>query len=236
MTPPYTGDALKCKKFMKIQIESNILRNLFQNVYFINGTAYAGKSTMVRLLAEKYDGICCGENYHDVLMGAIDAAHQPNLSYFETMSGWQEFISRTPEEYDAWIAGCGREAAELEIIQLLRLCGQGKKIFVDTNISPEILREIAPWNHVAILLSPQWMSVERFFDRPDPEKQFIYQKLLEAPDPEAAMANYRKCLEKINSPEHYRELAECGFFTHLRTEDGTIEGTVEVLEKHFGLI
>ena len=25
----------------------------FENVYFINGTAYAGKSTMVKLLAEK---------------------------------------------------------------------------------------------------------------------------------------------------------------------------------------
>ena len=32
----------------------------FPNAYFINGTAYAGKSTMVQLLAEKYGGICCG--------------------------------------------------------------------------------------------------------------------------------------------------------------------------------
>ena len=86
---------------MKIEIESNIIRYLLKNVYFLNGTAYAGKSTMVKLLAEKYDGICCGENYHDQLMDAIDPVHQPNLSYFETMSGWQEFISRTPEEYEA---------------------------------------------------------------------------------------------------------------------------------------
>lgn len=78
---------------MKIELESNILRHLFRNVYFINGTAYAGKSTMVKLLAQNHDGICCGENYHDVLMGAIDSVHQPNLSYFDTMSGWQEFIS-----------------------------------------------------------------------------------------------------------------------------------------------
>ena len=27
----------------------------YNNVYFINGTAYAGKSTMVKLLAEKYN-------------------------------------------------------------------------------------------------------------------------------------------------------------------------------------
>ena len=37
----------------------------FNNVYFINGTAYAGKSTMIKLLAGKYDGIACEENYHD---------------------------------------------------------------------------------------------------------------------------------------------------------------------------
>ena len=37
----------------------------FENAYFINGNAYAGKSTMIHLLAEKYHGICCEENYHD---------------------------------------------------------------------------------------------------------------------------------------------------------------------------
>lgn len=29
----------------------------FNNVYFFNGSAYAGKSTMVKRLAEKYDGV-----------------------------------------------------------------------------------------------------------------------------------------------------------------------------------
>ena len=37
----------------------------FNNVYFFNGSAYAGKSTMVKRLAEKYDGIACEENYHE---------------------------------------------------------------------------------------------------------------------------------------------------------------------------
>ena len=35
----------------------------FENVYFINGTTYAGKSTMVTRLARKYGGIACEENY-----------------------------------------------------------------------------------------------------------------------------------------------------------------------------
>lgn len=53
----------------------------FDNVYFFNGSAYAGKSTMVKRLAEKYDGIACEENYHEALMDSIDYEEFPNLGY-----------------------------------------------------------------------------------------------------------------------------------------------------------
>ena len=217
-------------------IESNLLKNLFRNVYFVNGTAYAGKSTMVRLLAEKYDGICCRENYHDELMWLIDPAHQPALSYFDTMSGWQEFISRTPDEYDSWFVNVGKEAAHLEIIKLIQLSATGRKIFVDTNIGVELLKEISDYHRVAIMLSPQWTSVNRFFDRPDSEKQFLYQKLLEAPNPEGAIANFRKCLEKINSREHFDEFANSGFYVLQRDDNRTIEESLNLLERHLGLL
>lgn len=218
-----------------MQIADNILKSLLQNCYFIVGTAYAGKSTMVRLLAQRHDGIECGENYHDVLMEATDPVHQPNLGYFQTMGSWHEFVSRTPEDYVAWLDGTSREAAELELVQLLRLSQSGKKIFVDTNISLEQLKKIALWDHVAVLLSPQSLSVERFFDRPDAEKQFLYRQIIEGPDPEQTMANFRACVALANSPERYAAFAESGFFTHLRTDESTIEGTLAVLEAHFGL-
>ena len=34
-----------------MNIGNNILRHYLQNAYFITGTAYAGKSTMVKMLA-----------------------------------------------------------------------------------------------------------------------------------------------------------------------------------------
>lgn len=218
-----------------MEISDNILRQLLKNCYFLNGTAYAGKSTMVRLLAQRHDGIECGENYHDVLMEATDPVHQPNLGYFQTMGSWHEFVSRSPEEYVAWMRGTAQEASELEIIQLLRLSQSGKKIFVDTNISPERLKKIALWDHVAILLSPQSLSVERFFDRPDPEKQFLYRQITEGPDPEGTMANFRACMALANSPERYEAFANSGFFTFLRTEKSTVEEELAVLEEHFKL-
>lgn len=220
---------------MKIEIENNIIRHLLKNVYFINGTAYAGKSTMVKVLAQKHNGICCGENYHDVLMGIVDPVVQPNLAYFDTMSGWQEFFGRLPEEYAAWIVGVSREAAEMEIALLLGLATQGKKIFVDTNIPLDILKEISDYHHIAIMLSPQSMSVERFFDRDDPEKRFLLEKIQEADDPVAAMDNFRACIARINSIEHYEKFAQSGLFTYVRGEDSTIEEAVSLIEKHFEL-
>lgn len=221
---------------MAILLHDSILRHLLRNVYFINGTAYAGKSTMVRMLAEKYNGVHCGENYHDVLTDNLDPAEFPNLCYFQTMSGWDEFLRRDPETYAAWIDGVSLEAAQLEIIHLLRITGQtDRPVFVDTNIPPDWLMRIAAPDHVAIMLSPQSTSVDRFFDRSDPEKQFLLRKLEAMPDSEAAIANFRACLARINSQEAYDRLLHSGFFTLIRDENRTPEETLAILEKHFHL-
>ena len=58
----------------------------FKNVYFINGTAYAGKSTMVKMLAEKYNGIACEENYQDVKLSDLDSREFPGLTYTRDIS------------------------------------------------------------------------------------------------------------------------------------------------------
>ncbi len=67
-----------------MQIENNILKYYLQNVYFITGTAYAGKSTAAKMLAEKYGMILCGENYHaEVADRVADPAVQPDLCYMK---------------------------------------------------------------------------------------------------------------------------------------------------------
>ena len=77
----------------------------FKNVYFITGNAYAGKSTMVKLLAQKYDGIACEENYHDSLLDGLDAKDFPCLTYTRDLQDWHDFIRRSPQEYKDWIDG-----------------------------------------------------------------------------------------------------------------------------------
>lgn len=203
----------------------------FENVYFINGTAYAGKSTMVKLLAEKYDGIACEENYHDALIETLDKEEYPNLTYTRDLQDWSEFIRRTPDEYEAWIDGVTTECAvlEIEILKGLVKTTQ-KKIFVDTNIPVEILHEISDDDHVLIMLADPNISVERFFDRPDREKQFLYQLLLKEDNPDKAILNFKECLKRINSTERYALFEKSGFRVITRDENRSIEDTLRLVE------
>lgn len=123
----------------------------FENVYFINGTAYAGKSTIVKLLAEKYDGIISDEN------------------------------------------------------------------------------------HVLIMLADPNISVQRFFERPDKEKQFLYQLLLKEDNPEQAIINFRECLKRINLQERYMMFQKSGFSVITRDENRSIEETFSLVEEVFHL-
>lgn len=203
----------------------------FNNVYFFNGTAYAGKSTLVKLLAEKYDGIACEENYHDSLSADLDSSEFPCLTYTRDLKDWSDFIRRTPDEYEAWINGCTRECTILELRILKELSVQNKMIFVDTNIPVEVLKEISDPEHVLIMLADPDISVNRFFDRPDKEKQFLYQLLLKEENPEKAMENFRECLRRINSKENYEEFLHSGFPVILRDENRTVGETLALAEK-----
>ena len=220
-----------------MKIENNILKYYLRNVFFITGTAYAGKSTTVRMLADRYGLVCCGENYHGAVSDLIATREaQPDICYLQELTDWKDFVLRSPEEYERWMFSVGREAAEFEVAELISL-GRDRKVIADTNIPLEVLREIADYHQVAVMLSPQSMSVERFFDREDPEKQFLLSVLESCDDPQAAMENYREGLRRINSPEHYREYAESGFFTVVRQDDGrdTREEVCDRIAAHFGL-
>ncbi|MBR4725313.1 MAG: hypothetical protein IK071_05975 [Lachnospiraceae bacterium] len=210
-----------------------------RNVYFVIGTSYAGKSTIVKNLAKKHNGIALEENYHDEKLPELDSREFPNLTYTRDLQDWHEFIRRTPDEYVTWINNVKKECeiVELQILEelLAKPEMKDKKIFVDTNICIETLHKISDTGHVLVMLSDPEISIHRFFDRPDPEKQFLYRLMLEEPDPQAALDNYREILTRICSKECYDELENSGFRTIYRDENRTQEETVALADKIFGL-
>ena len=221
-----------------MKIENNILKHYLKNVYFIVGTAYAGKSTAVRLLAERYGMVCCGENYHMAVSDRVATPEtHPDLCYNKSLTDWKDFVTRTPEEYERWMVSVGREAAEFEVAELISVA-RDQKVIVDTNVPLDVLKEISDYDHVAVMLCPQSMSVDRFFDRDDPDKQFLLRVIDSCENPQAVMENYRKGLERINSRERYEEYANSGFFTVIREDNGldTRNEVCDRIAKHFGLM
>lgn len=221
-----------------MNISNNILKHYLKNVYFITGTAYAGKSTTVKMLSEKYDMIFCGENYHSAVSDVVaNPENQPEISYLNNLTDFRDFVTRSPEEYARWIFATSKEAAEFEIAELLSI-SKDKKVIVDTNIPIDILKEISDYNHVAVMISPLSMSVERFFDRNDPEKLFILNTIESCENPAKVMENYKKGLALINSQENYDLYAKSGFFTVVREDNqkDTKEEVCEKIAKHFGLV
>ncbi len=214
------------------------LKQQFKNVYFIIGTAYAGKSTMIKMLSEHYDGIMCEENYTGKFFKdyGVNPINQPNLCYTNNHS-MEEFVNRTPEEYYNWLRGCEMEVTPIEIGELLKLTAEypEKKIFVDTSIPMEILKLISDYNHVVVMLSDQSMSVDRFFERPDYEKQIIFHAIINSKNPKATMLNYRKVLEKNNGLERYNYFLNSGFYVFKRDDSLTLEQTMDILAQHFKL-
>ena len=209
------------------------------SVYFVIGTAYAGKSTLVKNLAKKHHGIALEENYHDAKLPELDSREFPNLTYTRDLEDWHEFIRRTPDEYVTWIRNVQKECETVELQMIEELLQKpevhGKKIFVDTNICIETLHRISDTGHVLVMLSEPEISVRRFFERPDKEKQFLYQLMMEEPDPQASLDNYRKILTQINSQEAYDELMHSGFRVLLRDEERTQGETVLLAEEIFGI-
>ena len=207
----------------------------FENVYFINGTAYAGKSTMLKMLAKKYNGILCEENYHDTKLSKLDSAEFPALTYTRDLKDWRDFITRNPDEYEAWVKEVTKECAILELGILEELNNQDKPVFVDTNIPLEMLWEISDKDHVLIMLAEPEISVNRFFERPDREKQFLYKLLLNEENPTDAMDNFKECLKRVNSREIYNDFLNSGFNVILRDDSRTVEETFSLVEKALGL-
>lgn len=132
---------------------------------------------------------------------------------------------------------CAEEASEFEIAEFLRLSVSGKKIIVDTNISIENLHKISDYDHVAIMLCPQNMSAEHFFQRSDEEKQFIPRQIRAAENPEKTMASCKECLARTNSNEVYEKFKNSGFFTLYRenSDADTRDELLSALESHFRL-
>ena len=142
----------------------------------------------------------------------------------------------TLEEHWNWYDQASKECVEIEIFELIKLAASGKKVVVDTNIPPDVLREISSYNRVVILLcDPPDICATRFFGRGDPDKKFMMDQIKKCPDPKPTLRNFNSCA-LYHSPVEI-DWEHTGFFSYTRSDfdTDTREEMLSVLAKHFGL-
>lgn len=219
-----------------MEIEDKIIKEYLKNVYFINGTAFAGKSTVCKILAKKYDMILCEENYHigDFLKLTTSETH-PNLNYHKNMTSWEEFVTRDIVAYDTWLDGVSRELVDFEITELISI-SKNKKVIVDTNIPIDVLKRISDENHVLFMVSTTEIAMEEFFNRSDKEKQFILGVISQSREPQKSLDHYKKIIAYVNRQEKIDMYINSGFQYIQRTSiNESIDEKVDFAEKVFKL-
>ncbi len=211
-----------------MNISDNIIKQQLKNVYFLTGGAYGGKTTMAKLIEQKYAMLRYreGDNW-DQCASIATPAYQPAISM--DRSDWHAFFSQPPKQYAKWLLDSTREQAEFAIMDLIHLARNGT-VIADTNIPVDILRRIADYDHVVVLFAPEEMTRKHYFDRED--KDDLFRLILSFPDGDVLLHNVVEALH-YNIDATIQEYKDSGFLYIERKDDDTVAGTLHIIEQHF---
>jgi len=227
-----------------VNIANNILKHSLQNVYFLTGTALAGKTTMSKALAKKHGFAWLDENYngepfkkwesicsekYQPLKHERDKRHKEQEHY-----DWDIHFNRPVEEIIAEQSGrsLNDEFMEFVVVELIKL-SQNNKVIADVCMPIEMIVEISEYNRIACLLAaPHLVTTMNYGSRNDHESYLKW--MLSLNEAEKKIKTNDEIF-KIQTLKTYDEVEKHGLFKIIRTEDSTIERTLALLEQHFGI-
>ncbi len=210
--------------------QDNIIKQYLKNVYFIAGTPCGGKTTVSRALAKKY-GIMVYDidERFDGHQAMSDPVSQPAMN--RNFRDADEFFGRSVEEYKAWLLKNTREQLDFVLLDLMRL-SQNQKVLCDCHLTLEQAATVTDPSHIAFMIKKPVNLVEEYCNRPDHQgfSNFIHS----ATDFEAAKKTCNETLMSLNE-KYYEDVKTSGYFFVDRGDGLSVEETVALTAKHFGL-
>ncbi len=220
-----------------MNIAENILKHSLQNVYFLTGTALAGKTTLAAELARKHGLIPYYEDWNGesfrTFQSICDATYQPE-STKHPQTDWEAYFSRTLEEFlaDTTRIKKNNEYMEFAIIDLIKL-SQGGRVITDLPIPIRLVTQIADDHRIVCMLaSPELVTCANYGKR-ESHKAFL-DCLMSLKDPEKKIA-VQDQLFRIEVEKIYQEAQQYHLFRIIRTEESTVANTLPLVEEHFRL-
>lgn len=210
--------------------QDNIIKQYLKNVYFIAGTPCGGKTTVSRALAKKYGILVYDiDERFDEHQAMSDPVSQPAMN--RDFRDADEFFGRSVEEYKAWLLKNTREQLDFVLLDLMRL-SQNQKVLCDCHLTLEQAATVTDPSHIAFMIKKPVNLVEEYCNRPDHQgfSNFIHS----ATDFEAAKKTCNETLMSLNE-KYYEDVKASGYFFVDRGDGLSVEETVALTAKHFGL-
>jgi len=218
-----------------MNIAENILKHSLKNVFFLVGTACGGKTTMARKIAEKHGLIYIDERWQGDKWNSeiVDPKYQPNAAKRKKID-WEWYFSRSVEEFlaDKNDNHGSEEYLQFLFIELIK-AAQSRMVITDIWITDyDFLLEVSDRSRIACLLAPGELIVRDYYGREEHMAFTNCIKSLNEPEKKFAVQNE---LFKIGAHEEVLKAKKYNLFSIMRNEDSTVEKTLKILEKHFGL-
>ncbi len=213
-----------------MEIKNNCIKESLKNVYFVTGTPCGGKTTISRALSQRYGypvyDVDQEFSHHQAISNPID---QPAMN--QEFPNADAFFLRPYREYAQWLLQNTREQLDFIILDLIRL-SQHQPLFCDLHLTVEQVMEITEPQRVVFLIKNPDNLMEEYANRPD--HQDFSEYLNSASDPQLAEENCNRALAHLNR-QRYDSIRSSSYFWLEREKDSTVENTLQLVAKHFGL-
>lgn len=212
-------------------ISNNVLSHHLENVLWICGGPCGGKSTITNLLADKNKFL----TYHadDYFL-----EHQKLGSVYEQPAmtrhfvDWEWFFNRPEEEYVQWLKDSTEEQLSMIIVDLVKMSINKKKIVVDSNLNPLIIKQIASDNHIVSFFAESTIVKKNYFDRE--HTKGMLELIKSTLNPQKSLSNVQNVVTRL-SEETLKQVKENGVHYFIRDTSTTLEEMLSYAEERFGL-
>lgn len=213
-----------------MNFKNNIIKHNLRNVIFVCGTACGGKTTMARLLAEKYNFYLYDmDKMYEQHRKIADEVNQPQMCYH--LQNFHKQYTRTPQEMALWNMSSLAEQTEMVLLDLMTI-SRNQRVVADVLYSSAYTREILDYNQIVFLVVEKNIIRKTYFNRP--EKMGFYEFVKKQKFSDMYFENIFKGLEYTNELEQ-EKMKQSGFFVYERKQSDTQESVLKILTNHFGL-
>lgn len=213
-----------------MKIQNNIIKYNLRNVLFICGTACGGKTTMSKLISEKYNlHLYDMDQMYEQHRIIADERHQPDTCYH--MKDFHEQWMRPIKEQARWNMNSITEQTEMVLLDLVRI-SQDHRVVADVLYSPLYTQEIIDYNQLIFLTVNKKEIRNCYFHRPEKRDffEFVHYQTLA----NVYFENIFQGLELTNDLEQ-QMMKESGFFVYERKENDSKSELLAMIEQHFRL-